>query len=234
MNDLSFIASQVHRNLLTDILLNAKNDEEISGLMLTGSFSRGDANSGSDLDIYIILKNGYNRAFHSEKKHGVLVETKYADFDKAMERLRINPMEVYNYLDGRILYDSEGLVGDLSIYANDLFNNFQSNLKSKRETYHWLKSAKIKIQAAFHAGDILKAIFVVSTTSYKLLEAFWIINNKPMPPNGGVLPHLKDLNIGSPYLENWVNNLFLGSIEMRISTAIDMIDFVTPFLKLED
>ncbi|WP_340003760.1 nucleotidyltransferase domain-containing protein [Paenibacillus sp. FSL K6-0276] len=234
IKDLSFIKSQVHHNLLADILQKAISDEEISGVMLCGSFARGDANEGSDLDIYIVLKNDYNRSFYAETKHGILIEIKYANVEKAREKLRLNSMEVYNYIDGNILYDSEGLLEGLSNYAMECFHDYKSKPKDKRETSHWLKSSKIKIQAAFQAGDVLKASFVVSTSSYKILEAFWLINNMPMPPNGGVLTHLKDLKVGSSYLEKWKEDLFLGSNEVRISTALEMIDFVTPFLEQED
>lgn len=233
MADLTFIQSGVHRHLVTEMLETATNDAEVTGLMVSGSIARGDAAEGSDLDLYLLLKNGCRREFHTESTHGILLEIKYADYDKAMEKLRHNNMEVYNYLDGRILYDPEGLMQKLSDAAAESYNSYRSSRKDRRETAHWLLSAKTKMEAAAGTGDSLKASFVASTTSYKILEAFWLVDQKPMPPSGGVLAHLKDLQTGSALLEDWTNRLFLGSAEIRVRTAIEMIDFVHPFLLIE-
>ena len=50
--EIGFIKSNVHRDLVQYILDNARKDEDISGLMITGSLARGDALEGSDVDIY--------------------------------------------------------------------------------------------------------------------------------------------------------------------------------------
>jgi predicted nucleotidyltransferase len=208
-------------------------DADVSGLMVSGSVARGDAAEGSDLDLYVLLKKGCSRDFYTGNHSGILLEIKYADFDKALDKLNRNSMEMYNYLDGHILYDPEGLVQKLSVIATENYNGYRSSRKDKKETAHWLLSAKTKMEAAAGAGDSLKASFVASTTSYKILEAFWLVNHKPMPPSGGVLAYLKDLEHGAALLEDWMSRLFLGSAEARVRAALEMIDFVHPLLQNE-
>lgn len=231
--DLTFIQSRVHRHLTAEMLEAAAVDADISGLMVSGSVARGDAAEGSDLDLYVLLKQGCSREFYTGNYSGILLEIKYADYDKALDKLSRNSMEMYNYLDGRILYDPEGLMQKLSDIATENYNGYRSSRKDRKETAHWLLSAKTKMEAADSAGDSLKASFVASTTSYKILEAFWHVNDKPMPPSGGVLAHLKDLEIGAALLEDGMRRLFLGSAEARVRAALEMIDYVHPLLQNE-
>ncbi|MFC3769083.1 nucleotidyltransferase domain-containing protein [Paenibacillus sp. GCM10012303] len=202
MADLTFIRSGVRG---AEMLEAAVADADVSGLMVSGSVARGDAAEGSDLDLYVLLKKGCSRDFYTGNHSGILLEIKYADFDKALDKLNRNSMEMYNYLDGHILYDPEGLVQKLSVIATENYNGYRSSRKDKKETAHWLLSAKTKMEAAAGAGDSLKASFVASTTSYKILEAFWLVNHKPMPPSGGVLAYLKDLEHGAALLEDWMS-----------------------------
>ena len=75
--DLTFIENPLHRRLIERALDEAYRDGDVIGLMLLGSFARGDASPGSDLDFYILLRNGCSRAFQSELRRGILVEYKY-------------------------------------------------------------------------------------------------------------------------------------------------------------
>ena len=116
-------------------------------------------------------------------------------------------MEVYAYLDRRILPEGE-----------------------RRGIGYWLQSADIKVRAALEAGDELKAAFIAGTTAWKILEGVWAVNDRPMPPSGGVSAHLADLSSRPPPAADWFARLFLGDTSARIETALDLIGWLVPLL----
>src|SRR5262245_30730123 len=119
--DLTFVATDTHRRLLEQILAEAQGDVEIIGLMLIGSVARGDAYPDSDLDLCALLRDGCTRPFRSERRGDIQVEWRCVNAERARERLAAKPMEVYVYLDGRILYDTSGQLGQIAEHARDRF-----------------------------------------------------------------------------------------------------------------
>ncbi len=61
IENLSFINYEHHKKLVRAILNECMATDEIIGLMLIGSVARGDANPDSDLDLYLLLEDGYNK-----------------------------------------------------------------------------------------------------------------------------------------------------------------------------
>ena len=70
------------------------------------------------------------------------------------------------------------------------------------------------------AGDTLKAAFVAGTTSWQVIEGLWAANDKPLPPNSSVRPHLADLTQGPAGLNSKYTQLFQGDTGTRIATWI--------------
>jgi predicted nucleotidyltransferase len=217
--DLSFVADDMHRRLLRELLDELLRDEEVIGVLLTGSLARGDALPGSDVDLQVILADGLPRSFSSGIREGIMVEKKSADYEDTLDRLSRRPMEVYSYLDGCILHDPEGKLEKLRSAARDRFAAYRTPDEEKRGAIHWIKSALIKLEAARRASDDLKAAYVASTTSWPLLEGLWAANDWPVPPNSSVWPHLNDLTNDPAPLEEWLKQLFLGSVDERTEAA---------------
>jgi hypothetical protein len=231
--DLSFMKSRLHEELLQEVMQYENQDDEINGLMLQGSHARGDAHKNSDLDLYFLLKPGIKRKFHTNTKHGIMIEYKYADYEKAMNKLNNNPMEVYGYLDGRILFDGTGEFKRLSDTAINIFSNFRLSENEIRGLLHWLHSASIKIRSSLDAGDKLKASFICCSTSYTILEGIWGICNKPIPPAGSVIAHIQDVKKECTNIEKWFSSLYTGRVNERINTALEMIDWINTRLKVQ-
>lgn len=229
--DLAFIESEVHRHLLWEVLDDARRDPDVVGVMLTGSLARGDAYPGSDLDVHILLRDGCSREFHAELRQGILVECSYADEARARSSLARDPMHVYSYLDGRILYDPQGRLQALFSAARARFEAYRVLAEEAYGIAHWLRSARIKIAAARDAGDELRAAYVASTSSWEMLRGIWAAYDKPVPPCGALWAHLHDLPAGPPDIEAWLRRLFAGDTADRISAAIEIIDWVLPRLE---
>ena len=190
------VSAAIYQILLQEILDESSQQSDVIGILLTGSVARGDVLPGSDLDLRFLLAPGSRRSFSAELRQGILVERGYADVSKALRKLDSNPMEVYAYLDGRILFDSQGALADLTEQARQRFAAYHVPDDERREIAYWLQSARIKMAAALTASDTLKAAYLTSTQSWPLLQGLWAANEKPLPPNGSVWVHLKDLSRG--------------------------------------
>lgn len=172
-----------YRQVIQEATADARQDDRVLGLLLTGSLARGDAAPGADLDFQFLLSDGERRPFSSEKRDGVRVERKYQDEAFARAAIADRPMNVYAYLDGRVLYDSHGTLSRLGDLARTRFATYRLLPADRERILWWLRSAQEKVVVAMAAGGTLKAGFVTATTSWQVIEGLWAANDKPLPPN---------------------------------------------------
>jgi len=229
--DLSFIPYPAQRTIVAEALATAQADAEIAGLLLAGSLARGDAAWLADVDLYLLLQDGGSRTSRAELRDGILVEWHYADMARAQTKLTTNPMALYTYLDGRILYDPAGHLHTLTTLARQRFDSYTVSDRERAGIAHWLLSAQLKVVAARDSGDALKAGYIVTTTAFEVLVALWAINERPMPASGGVLAHLADLPQQPDHLPHWREQLFQGSLTERITTFEALCQWLIPRLQ---
>ncbi|MED2933470.1 nucleotidyltransferase domain-containing protein [Bacillus wiedmannii] len=220
------IKHEQHKKLVQTIVAEILSINKITGCMLIGSVARGDAYPDSDLDFYVLLEDGQNKKFHSETREEILVEYKYADVKQILENFKNNPMELYSFLEGEILFDKSGELKKLKEIATYEFENYRVSSDKVKGISHWLRSSLIKIQSALKAHDELKASYIVHTSTWTLLEGIWAINNKPTPPAGSVLRYIQVLPNKPIHLEALLHKLFLGDTKERIESAIMLMEWV--------
>ena len=155
-----------------------------------------------------------------------MVEYKCADVNQILVNFKNNPMELYSFLEGEILFDKSGDLKKLKGIAISEFENYRVSSDKVKGIFHWLHSSFIKIQSALKANDELKASYIVHTSTWTLLEGIWAINNKPVPPAGSVLKYIKTLSIVPVNFEDYINRLFLGDTKDRIKAAMELIEWV--------
>lgn len=226
ITDLGFVQHPVHRKVLEDILTEAQHDPEVVGVLLAGSVARGDAFPGSDLDLRVLLADGSESDFVAETRHGVLIEMNYQDFAGFAMKLEQNPMEVYAYLDGRVLLDRKDEWRLLRVLAQTRFENYRAGPETRRSMAYWLNASRIKLAAAWEAGNLLRASYIATTTTWKLLESVWALNNRPMPPAGAMWAHLSDLRIAPDNLETLLEQVFVGGTLERLVAMLSLLDWV--------
>ncbi|GMR68779.1 MULTISPECIES: nucleotidyltransferase domain-containing protein [Bacillus] len=221
-----FIKHEQHKKLVKTIVAEILSIDKITGCMLIGSVARGDAYPDSDLDFYILLEDGQKKKFHSETREDILVEYKSADFNLIQVNFKNNPMELYSFLEGEILFDKSGELKKLKEIATYEFENYRVSNDKVKGISHWLHSSLIKIQSALKANDELKASYIVHTSTWTLLEGIWAVNNKPVPPAGSVLRYIQTLPNKPIHLDELLNKLFLGNTTERIPSANFLIEWV--------
>ncbi|GHO76780.1 DNA polymerase subunit beta [Ktedonobacter sp. SOSP1-85] len=226
-------ADLLYQTLLQEIIEEASGQEEIIGILLTGSVARGDALPGADLDLRFILTPGARRAFHRGLRQGVLVEQEYADAAGTQYKLETNPMEVYAYLDGCILFDPQGILALLKEQAQRRFETYRISEQEREKITSWLEAARFKIRVAERGGHLLKAAFVAGTVSWQVIEGLWAANNRPLPPNGSIWAHLEDLSQGPPDVEERLKQFFCGETKQRVEVALELLDWILLYLDSE-
>ncbi|WP_312505634.1 nucleotidyltransferase family protein [Bacillus luti] len=220
------MTNEQHKKLVQTIVAEIVSKDKVNGFMLIGSVARGDAYPESDLDFYILLEDGKNKKFHSEMREDILVEYKSADFNQIQLNFKNNPMELYSFLEGGILFDKSGELKKLKEIATYEFENYRVSSDKVKGISHWLHSSLIKIQSALKANDELKASYIVHTSTWTLVEGIWAINNKPIPPAGSVLKYIQTLSNRPNHFDELINKLFLGDVRERISSAIFLMEWV--------
>lgn len=219
------ILLEPNRTILLASLDETERDDEVIGLLLTGSLARGDALPGTDLDLVYVLADGHSRPFSRELVQGIVVERAYIDEPAEVARLHTNPMRIYGHLDGRILRDPEGALERLRLRARRLFESYATPDPERVEVAFLLRCSRDKMRVALGGGDLLKAAYVASTSSWQIMVGLWAANDLPLPPNSSVRPHLRDLS-GPPDIEPRYRALFLADAEHRVQVALDLIDWI--------
>jgi hypothetical protein len=213
------------QELIQKTLAQLQADPKVWGVLLTGSYARGDATAGSDLDFWVLLRDVLERRFRAEQVDGVWVEIHFRNLSQARSRLSQEPIELYNHLDGRILHDPDGYLAQLQIQSRQMLEAYRTPETEAQAIAYWLSSTKRKLEAAFTTHDIVKIAYLSSTNAWKILEGLWAANHKPMPPSGSVGAHLGRLELPiSP--SELSQNLFAETPEVRGQTALRLIDWV--------
>ena len=203
-----------------------RHDENVRGVLLTGSRARGDALPGSDLDLLVLVHSATEPLFCSERVDGTLIERHVRDVARAKTRLLENPLELYSYLDGYAVYDPDSLLAELTRLAKDRFENDQTPAHEKSAIFYWLSSASLKLNAAMAAGDMQKLGYYTSINSWKVLEGFWAHNDRTMPPAGAMWAHLADLREVPEGLEASFRALFEGDSLRRAQVMLELIGWL--------
>lgn len=206
--------------ILEDLCKGFKQDSSIESILLCGSVAQGTASEVSDLDLIVV---GQKNTFTSHTVDDILVEIHYTTYEKAIEKLKSNPMEVYKYLDAKIEYDS-GTAQKIIEYAQDISDNFHISQKEKADISYWLESTKIKLKSAFLKQDMLLSSYILATNTWKVLEGIWAVNQKPVPPSSSLYRRYKELELVP--CQDWFEGLVIGDTESRGALMLKCIDWI--------
>lgn len=211
-----------YATLLESLIDEAERGDQVTGLLLTGSLARRDALPGTDIDIRWVVPTADPHSFERGFRDGILLEQTVTSEAAATAQLAQQPMHVYAYLDGVILYDQNGSLQRLHDQAVAVFSDYRTPLEAKQQLAAALMHPEDKIRIGLRSGDLLKATYSLATTSWQLIEGLWAANDRPLPPHSSVRPHLRDLD-GPEDIEALFARLFLADPQERAETALDLL-----------
>lgn len=214
-----------HQELLKRIIPELRNDNSITAVMLMGSVATETENPNSDLNLFILSNKN---KLHTEIMDDIMVEYQYVTHETAQSKLDRAGSEVYHYLGSKIIYDLDGRLIKLMRSAMNKYKKYKTSEKEKVELKLWLHSTRSKIKSAISQDEILKSDFITATTSIKIIEAVFAINDVPLPPVSRMFHELTNLRyIPEP---DWFDNLFNKNTEKRTETVLEIIDWTLMLL----
>lgn len=230
--DLRVVVEWIRRSLppkycrvIEGLVEEARRDPAVSGLLLTGSIARQDALPGTDIDVRCFRRSERLPTFSREFREELLVERTCTDEGSALSAMSEKPMHVYAHLDGRILYDADGTLRRLQIEADRLFRDYRVPKQVKIDLAEDLWHVEAKVRVGFEAGDLLRSVYCLSTSSWRLIEGLWAANDLPVPPNSSVWPHLRDLQEPEDVCSLF-ERLFMGEPRERAEAGLYLVSWV--------
>jgi hypothetical protein len=211
--------------LLDALIEEARQDRGIGGLLLTGSLARMDALPGTDVDVRYLLRSEAPPVFERLTRDGLLLERSFTDEPAARKQLDDSPMHVYAYLDGCILHDPDGSLARLRTHAAEVYEGHRTPGHVRRRIADDLQHPESKIRVSLAGGDLRKAVFSLDTSSWQVIEGLWAANDRPVPPNSSVRPHLADL-AGPDGIDAMFDRLFLADPRTRAETGLVLIRWI--------
>jgi len=208
----------MHHNLVNRVVEGLKKDGV--AVFLTGSHARGEATYKSDVDVLVVTKSDHS--FEEKIVDGVVVEIKRNTLEGFKEKIAKDPMNTYQWLDAKPLYDPENLMEDLRNFAYDAIAKYRPADFPRK----WLESAKIKIESAQEANNDLLLGFHVTNVLWKIVEGLYAINSLPTPPSSTAFKRLTNLKVlPENFKDVWTNSL-TGDLEKRTRATLDLIEFL--------
>lgn len=189
-------------------------EPQINALMLIGSRARADHYPISDYDFYALVKEPI-QTFKSNMRQGVLVEVHYRLFPQAKNRIKTYKPDLYSFLEGRILHDPQGQLEQLKTLANTCFKNYRTKSAELAKKLHWLNAVQSKLDASLSASDKAQTGFLLSTTTWPLLETLFALNDVPMPSSSAVRTYLAILKRQPEGLEAKLSTLYTADVTKR-------------------
>lgn len=209
-----------HQELLKRIIPELRADQSITAVMLMGSVAAETENPYSDLNLFIL---GSKNKLQTEQMDGITVEYLYITQEAAQSKLDKSPSAVYYYFGSKIIYDLDGRLIKLMRSAMNKYKKYKANEKDKLELRQYLMSARSKINAAIYLKDFLRADYITATTTDKLIEAVFALNDIPLPPVSKMFHELPNLrHIPDPV---WFENLYNNNTKRRTESIISAIDW---------
>jgi hypothetical protein len=221
----------VAERIVAEATAAAREDEAVLGLMIKGSLARGERYPGADIDLHALVTPGAGRSTDVRMVEGVMVETAYWDETKFTLRLEEQPATAYGLVEARILLDTDGRLAHLRAEATHALERYRPTADELAGVMHWLRSALVKISATRLAGDPARLGLIVSLNLHEVLRWLFLVNHRPMPPQGSVLTHLGHLEAVPPGFPELVLTLTTGSAEERADAMLRLLEWLEPRLE---
>ena len=167
---------------LKEFLKEYEEDEDVVGALLCGSYALDTQNDKSDIDVYLVLRDGteyYERG--NSESISYLIEyfknTKAGikDFmEKEFNKNKLSTISMFAY--GKIIYDMDGSVKELQDLALDYIDKPFNNITSDRldvNNYHlWDMLDELKVAKDEERNDFYKLYYDLLTDVYDIYAEY--------------------------------------------------------------
>jgi predicted nucleotidyltransferase len=166
----------------------------ILGIILFGSWARGNNRADSDVDLLVIVEQGFKRTV--EYRAGQAFEITYTTERAAIDYWQANPddaIELWNI--ARVLYDRDGTVARLRRAGDAIRANGKAPLTSDQyEHFKFDVHDQLKAIGELATSDSATARMLLSFKVFQLTELFFDTRQLWTPPPKQRLRRISDLD----------------------------------------
>lgn len=169
--------------------------EEVEGIILFGSWARGNQRPGSDVDLIVIVNEGYKRAVESH--YDQVFEIIYLTSNAAIEYWNEHRDENARlWAVAKILYDKGGAVEILESKAKEFIAEGKKPIDSSRlgqlrfDAEDQLEYAKYVLAQ----GDAATANMIIENKAFALAQLYFDVKAEWVPAPKELLITIKDKN----------------------------------------
>jgi predicted nucleotidyltransferase len=195
--------NEATKNFLEEL----KKRDDVLGVILFGSWARGNYRENSDVDLEVIVKDGFQRSV--EKRDGQIFEIIYTTEKSAFDYNCANKDGAYNFWSvAKILYDKDGSIEKLK-------QNIESVLEKGKEKIDEIQVEQIKFDAEdvlnyvkeIYSNDPTTANLLLNNKVFNLTENFFNLRQLWTPAPKQRLAKISELNFNLySYLVNFYND----------------------------
>jgi hypothetical protein len=169
-------------------------DSNVLGILLFGSWARGNNRADSDVDLLVIVKDGFKRIV--EFREGQAFEMVYTTEQGAIEYWQSNPNDAVElWKVAKILFDRDGTVARLQRAGNEIKKRGKPALTSGQyEHFKFDVQDQLKAIENLTGSDPTSARMLLSIKVHHLTELFFDIRQLWTPPPKQRLAVIKAMN----------------------------------------
>jgi len=189
------------KNIVENFIEELKSNEHTRGILLFGSYARGDQRPTSDVDIFVLVKDTAWRDV--VERDGQTFEMVYASFDLAKDFYASHPNDaVQQWTDGKILYDPDGEMVEIKKYVDSIRDQGRSAL-TKKQMHHlrFEKADKLSAIEYLKENDLPTANLYLQALSQEFVELYFELHQLWTPAPKQRLIKLREI-------DNEMANLF--------------------------
>ncbi len=212
-----------HAAILETIESEYKNDENNLALLLVGSVARGTNTSNSDLDLILITQKEPKESFKEFEKETILVEVKSGTFKKFSGSIKENPMNVYQFLEAKGIFDKGNYLKKLRDLAQETLENYSP--EDTNSIKKWLASAKTKIESAQQTNAKLRQGFNVSNVLWQVVRGLYAVNKLPTPASASAFERIGSLDKLPDNFEVLWEKALKDNLEARSEGTLSLVEY---------
>jgi len=210
----------------TKFIEELKSDDNVLGVVLFGSWARGNNRTDSDVDLVVILKDGYQRTVETRGEQ--VFELIYTTAPSAFDYWNSNKDDCAGLWNvAKIVYDTDDVVKNLK---NKVFQEIVSVGKKEIDEkqlgqFRFDAEDQIRFSERLVDEDITKANFILMNKVFNLTSLFFDIRQVWTPAPKQRLEEIKELK---PELYDLLEQFYSDNsdIKNRLDTASKIIPVI--------
>ena len=199
-----------------------KQRDDVVGIILFGSWARGNQRVGSDVDLLIILKDGCQRTVATYD--GQVFEIIYITKDLALEYYKSHKDDCADlWAVAKVLYEKEGVVTKIRTEVDKILRDGKSCINTLQlEQYLFDAQDQINFSSQIMASDSATANFILTNKVFTLTSLFFDIRQLWTPAPKQRLQKIKEVK---PELYTALENFYgnKSTFEAKVTSAKEIV-----------